>query len=46
MGYEPLDGDEVLESGMVVAVELEADGEVIGEQLHITAAGHESLEGG
>jgi hypothetical protein len=43
MGYEPLDGHEVLEPGMVVAVELEADREVIADQLHITPDGHERL---
>jgi hypothetical protein len=45
MGYEALDDHEVLEAGMVVAVENEADAEVIADELHITAGGHESLSG-
>jgi len=44
LGYEPLEEGDVLEPGMVLAVELDADGVLIGEQLHITPHGHESLQ--
>ena len=43
MGYEPLEALDVLEPGMVVAVELEADGILMADQLHITLDGHERL---
>jgi Xaa-Pro aminopeptidase len=43
MGYEALEERDVLEPGMVVAVELAADGGLIADQVHITSAGHERL---
>jgi Xaa-Pro aminopeptidase len=43
MGYEPLEAHDVLEPGMVVAVELEADGILVADPLHIVDGGHERL---
>jgi hypothetical protein len=43
LGYEGLADDDVLEPGMVVEVELERDGVVGADMIHITADGRETL---
>jgi hypothetical protein len=43
MGHEELRHDDVLEPGMVVAVEVIADGVVDGAVVHVTPAGPQRL---